>query len=181
MAYLFIDTETTGFKKKGDLIQEGQARVCQLAMLLTDESGKSLSEFSALIRPDGWSIGKGAQKVHGLSDDLCLRYGVNYKAAVSFFVRMAQVSDTIVAHNAVFDKGMMDIEVEHANQDVDDRPDLPDWFCTMRSNTGIEGGTNLKNCLQRFCNRSLGDKAHDAMEDAKACRDIFFAMKKQNV
>ena len=64
--YLFIDTETTGFPKKG-LKVRGQGRVCQLAMLLADNQGRALSEFHSLIKPDDWEIHSAAEDCHGIS------------------------------------------------------------------------------------------------------------------
>ena len=74
--FLFGDTETTTFPKNGNEIQNGQARVCQLGLILTDSDGKSVAEFCSLIKPDGWEIQEGAFKVHGKSMELCDKYGL---------------------------------------------------------------------------------------------------------
>lgn len=180
----FIDTETTGFKKQGNMVQEGQGRVCQIAFLLTDSTGKSLAEVSTLIKPDGWKIGEGAQKVHGFTDEQCEKYGLHAKSVFALFARLASMATLLVAHNEEFDRNMMNVEQAYYNETVKDEKyisvDNP-WFCTMKTNTHITGGKwpKLEEALQHFCGRSLGDTAHDAMYDVKACRDIFFAMRKQ--
>lgn len=187
--FLFIDTETTGFPKKGSLIAQGQARVCQLAMLLTDNQGKSLMEFSSLICPDNWSISEGAAKVHGFTDDLCAEFGLDFRAAFSMYGKFAGLASMIVAHNSDFDKGMMDIEQEYYFEKLSLYPEAKEdhriktpWHCTMKTNTHITGGKwpKLEETLRHYCNRSLGDSAHDAMYDVKACKDIFFAVRKRN-
>jgi DNA polymerase-3 subunit epsilon len=175
--FLFIDTETTGFKKGGSLIQQGQARVCQVAMILTDNNGRTMSEFCTLIKPDGWTISSGAMAVHGITDQDCIKFGIDQKKMVEIAKDYFSRSNQIVAHNEAFDKAM--IEVEHAYYG-DQSPILHpnSWFCTMKSNIHIFGGKwpKLDQALQHYCNKSLGNTAHDALADARACRDIFFAM-----
>lgn len=175
--FFFIDTETTGFPKKDAKVQDGQARVCQVAMLLTDSIGNPLAKFCSLIKPDGWTISEGAQKVHGFTNEKCEKYGLNVKAVIALYVRMAQLSTMRIAHNAEFDKTMMDIELAYSPYVDADAP----YFCTMKTNTHITGGKwpKLEEALQHFCQRSLGDTAHDALIDVEACKDIFFAMRKK--
>lgn len=182
--YCFIDTETTSFFRTGNRIQEGQARVCQLAMILTDSVGKPLAKFSSLIKPDGWKIGEGAFKVHGITDEMCIAYGISFKTAIGFYNFMAQKANYFVAHNADFDKNMMEIECSYKlGEDVNA---AAEYLCTMKPNTDVvkapkKNGTgykwpNLEETLQFFCGRSMGDTAHDALADTEACKDIFFAM-----
>ena len=184
MTYLFLDVETTGFKKSGALIQEGQARVCQIAMLLTDENGKHLTEFSSLIKPDGWTISDGAHKVHGFTDEYCEQYGIEFRQAVTIFLTLAQKSKLIVAHNSEFDKGMVDIEKAYAYQGIEKYIDMnkeeSSWHCTMKTNTHITGGKwpKLEEALIHYTGYGLADNAHDAMYDVKACKEIFFATRK---
>ncbi len=193
MPKLAIDTETTGFAKKhGPLIQEGQARVCQIAMLLTDDEGKSLAEFSCLIKPDGWEVNEKAQAVHGFSKEMCEQYGIGMKSAYAFFSRMAKIADVIIAHNSDFDMKMMQIEAAYYEQEFPVTP----WYCTMNESSPIinlpptekmmaYGFTknkppNLGEALEYMCQRTLGDGAHNAMYDVAACRDIYFAIQRWN-
>ena len=71
---------------------------------------------------------------------------------------------------------MMEIELAYSG---DDSPELNTWHCTMKDISRREGSKwpKLEEALQRYCGRSMGNKAHDAMEDTRACRDIFFALK----
>lgn len=178
--YLFNDTETTGFAKQGEYIQEGQGRVCQIALLLTDAAGKSLAKFSTLIKPDGWIIGEGAQKVHGITMEECERFGVPAKTAFAMYNNFCSKATLRVAHNDEFDNKMMKIEQAYYNASLQANVDIKlKSFCTMKSNTHITPGgkwPKLEFTLQHYTGRSLCDTAHDAMFDAEACRDIYFAM-----
>ena len=194
MPLIFLDTETTNFPKKyGELKQSGQARVCQIAMLLTDDEGNSLAEYSSLIKPDGWQIEAKAAEVHGFTNEKCEQYGVSAIGVYTFFYRMAKIADKIIAHNIEFDRKMMEIEAAYVGHPSANKP----WFCTMEASSPIlnlsptekmvAAGFNkpkvpkLEEALQFLCGRGLGNTAHDAMYDVKACRDIYFELKKRGV
>jgi DNA polymerase III subunit epsilon len=195
--YLGLDTETTGFKKKGALIQEGQARVCQLAMILADEEKKPIAKFSTFIKPDNWTISSGASKATGITDEMCESFGLKMGYAYQMYLMLASKCDAIIAHNSDFDKNMMEIEAAYYHLDTpkitnlsDCIPDKP-WHCTAKTTTNIikipptekmlRAGfrnyktPNLEEALQFFCNKSVGENAHDALVDAEACLEVFFA------
>lgn len=180
--FLFVDTETTGFKKNGNLIQDGQARCCQIGILLTNEEGKSIAEFKSLIKPHGWNIHEGAQRVHGITDADCARYGLDFRQVFLIFKNLAERADVVIAHNADFDKGIMEVEEAYYNLGELTSKLEKIWFCTMKTNTHIKGGKwpKLTETLEHYCGRKSGKDAHDAMADVRDCRDIFFAMQKQN-
>ncbi len=178
--FLGTDTETTGFKKKGLLIQDKQARVCQLALVLTNLDGEPLAKFSSLIKPDGWTISERATEVHGLTDEVCEEFGMDMKDVYKIWQHFMSKADMIVAHNAAFDRGMMEIESAYVHDIPSGVPTIQPWHCTMQENAHLPGGKSLKNCLQHYCNRDIGEGAHDALVDAEACLDIFFAMRGKN-
>jgi DNA polymerase-3 subunit epsilon len=173
--YLFLDTETTGFKKSGALVQEGQGRVCQVAMILADETGKILSQMSTLIRPAGWTIQAGAQRIHGITDQDCEVNGVPQEDVISFYNLMINRATAIVAHNSNFDQGMMDVECAYHGSAINSN--IP-WSCTMLENKHINNGKwpKLDLTYKHYTGKDLSG-AHDAMVDTRACMEIFFAMR----
>jgi len=189
---LFIDTETTGFKKSG-LIVKGQARVCQIAMVMADQEGRTLASFSCLVKPDGWEIGEGAYKTHGISQQDCEDYGLEQRYFVNMFLRLVSQCKTIVAHNETFDKGMIEIELAHSKKIR--LPHIP-WYCTQKNSVDVckipptekmikAGRThykapNLAEALEILTGKRL-ENAHDAMADTLACKDIFFALKERGI
>jgi DNA polymerase III epsilon subunit-like protein len=109
------DTETTGFPKPGAAIQPGQARVCQLAVLLCDDDGKHMTEFSTLIRLDeDTAMNIRAQEVHGISWDMCNKYGMSQRQAIDATLDIMCKADKVVFHNKKFDLQMLAIEVAYA-------------------------------------------------------------------
>lgn len=178
------DTETTGFKKAGPLKQDGQARIVQLAMLLCDEEGNHLSEFSTLIKPDGWTISSGAEAVHGISMEKCEAFGMPIITALKTIHEMMRGSDLVIFHNAAFDWNLFEIEYAYAGVEL---PKI-ERYCTMLASVDLcklPGKYNsykwpkLAEALPILCGRELGDGAHDAMIDTKGAKDLFFELKRR--
>lgn len=171
--YLFIDYETTGFKKSGAPKQDGQSRACQVGMILTDATGKIINSFSQLMKPEGWKVSQFNIDMCGITQEDCENYGVSAKAVFTLFYRYASMATIIVAHNADFDKDFAKIEAAYAEMEMPSTP----WYCTMKENIHISGGKwpKLNEALQHYCGRQLGNVAHNAMYDVEACKDIFFA------
>lgn len=175
--FLFIDWETTAFKKSGALKQEGQARGCQVGMLLTDATGRILNSFSQLIKPDGWKVSQFNIDTCGITQEDCEKYGLPAKSVFTVFTRYAAMATMIVAHNAEFDKAFAEIEAAYAEMPMPET----EWHCTMKTNTHIAGGKwpKLNATLEHYCGRQLGNVAHNAMFDVEACKDVFFAKREK--
>lgn len=191
MIILGLDTETTGFPNaRLDARDPKQGRVCQLALKLITTEGRILAQFSSLIRPDGWEMSEGAQKVHGHSIEDCEAYGVHVMTAWKTFMHMAAMADMIVAHNSEFDLKMMMMEANALEQNMIDTP----WHCTMKQATpickipptpkmraagfGPYKSANLTEALKIICNKDL-EGAHDAMVDVNGCLDLFLALQEK--
>lgn len=185
---LFGDTETTGFKKKGDLVQDGQARVCQLGLLLTDIYGNTIGEFSCLIQPDGmWEMNAGAQAIHGISTEMCYAQGVSLHTAITVYHSFKALASKVIAHNAAFDSGMMEVEEAYLARRHPVGPSIPlEWHCTMLEakpicklpgKYGDYKWPKLEEAMQIILGRGLGDNAHDAMHDVRGCRDLYFGLR----
>ena len=187
--YLFLDTETTGFPNLNLSPRDPkQGRVCQIAFILADENNRNIAEFSSLVAPDGWKIQIGAQNVHGLSDDLCEKYGVKSRTAFQLFQRLADKVDIVVAHNLDFDMKMLEVEAAAHSLEM---PVFKERHCTMKAATPLcklpkaRGSgykwPKLSEALPMLCGRELGDDAHDAMVDTRGCKDLFFELRNRGL
>ncbi len=181
------DTETTGFPKQGELIQPGQARVLQLAVLLCDDEGKHKTEFCTLIRLDPTTqVHPSAEAVHGISWDDCNKYGMSALAAYKIFLNIVSKARVLVFHNQKFDTGMLEIEAAYTEQPL---PQI-DTFCTMMATMDIcqlpgrydnYKWPKLSEALPILCGKELGADAHDAMVDTKGAKDIYFELIKRGL
>tara|TARA_R110000851_G_scaffold111570_2_gene235099 strand:+ start:4992 stop:5594 length:603 start_codon:yes stop_codon:yes gene_type:complete len=196
--YLAIDTETTGFKRSGQLTQTGQARMCQLGMILFDETGKELSSFKTLIKPDDWVIGEGAFRCHGISQEDCEMYGIPQEVAMRLYYALASKAKMKVAHNAKFDQSIMEIEDAYfdGQRSIEDAISInKHWYCTQENSKDIcripptekmvaagryhHKTPSLEEALFHFTGEKL-DGAHDAMVDTIACKKVLLGIMKCN-
>jgi len=182
-ATLFFDTETTGRVQKWDAPPSDPSHpmpVQLAAILRDDDSLKEISSLNVIIRPEGWVIEDGAAKVHGISQEYATKYGISLENATWAFMGMLNAADMVVAHNLRFDATVMRRAAHVA--------DVPDIFgeksprCTMLASIPIvrilhkrpRHPTDFKypkldEAMMYFFNTGVGDDAHDALVDVRAC------------
>jgi len=186
---LVFDTETTGFSSdKYPARHPKQGRICQVAFLLVDQSGRTLAEFSSLVAPDEWQISEGAKKVHGLSDTLCADHGLKSRTVFQIFQRLAKKADIIVAFNLKFDMKMLNIEAKAHGLEM---PTFKAQHCAMLDSVDVCKIPNargsgykwpkLPEALHALTGEELGENAHDAMVDTVACKKVYFALREKGV
>lgn len=191
MSTLFFDTETTGLpSNRQPLDDPSQPWVCQIGAIVEDATGRIRAEMNLIIRPEGWEIPEAATAIHGISQDDAEKYGMSARAAISLFFRLAETCTRVVAHNASFDRQMMEIMSARTGN----APKFPIWeglFCTMKAATdivrlpptekmlakGMKGhkAPNLQEAHEYFIGHKFTG-AHDAMADVRACRDVYRAI-----
>jgi len=201
--YLFFDTETTGLANFGLALNDpAQPRIVQIAMLLADEDGREVLTFKAPILHHDFKIderlvgsdGKPtAFSVNRVSNDLCSRYGVGINQALAMFRMFESKAVLKVAHNYRFDGFLLKAAHETAMIAPLDPP--IEKFCTMKAMTDImklpptpnmiaAGFNNMPKSAKlseayEYCTGRKIENAHDALADVKACKDVFFWIKRQ--
>lgn len=181
--FLFCDTETS------DPINQ---RVCQLAAVLCDESGKEVAELNTLIKPDGWEVCERFVGIHGITTQMCIEKGVPMWEALTKFIAMLTPTKTIICHNYKFDSGRIQAELFSYNffETAALFPKVP-FFCTMLNLTNICCLPNpngragykwpkLKEAHKHFFGVEFADQ-HDALADVRACKRIYFEMHKPTI
>ena len=188
---LFFDTETTGvvdFHMPPD--HECQPHLVQIAALLTDDDGTERSWFNYVINP-GVEIPVAASNVHGITTEIASAVGLDPNAAGGAFYWLAQRADLFVGHNVDFDSMVMQALYPRIGRpklwsELDGMPS----FCTMKTATPIcriphqnprhdedWKWPRLGEAYKHFFGKELAG-AHDALVDVRACRDIYFELKK---
>lgn len=192
---LFFDTETTGFVNRSKPLSDPcQPYIVQLAAIATDDDGNELSCINFIIEPKGYVIPDVVAKIHGISQDIAMVNGIDIVAAMYAFIKMREKASLIVAHNLEFDRDVIDIA--EMRMPVRDYPKWPKAsFCTMEASRDIvnlpptqamlKSGRNhpktpnLTETYRFFFEKDfLG--AHNALNDVRACRDVYFALKERN-
>lgn len=157
--YAVIDLETTG------LNVGMRHRICEIAIVLVDSSGRIRDEWCSLVNPER---DLGPQAVHGIT-------AADARRAPSFAGLACHVADRlrgriVVAHNLAFDAGFLHAEFARMGHDVPVTYDR--GLCTMR----------LAADFLPYAGRSLADcclaagidieHAHSALYDARAAAKL---------
>ena len=185
---LVFDTETSDLPRDwrrpaSDV--DNWPHLVQIAWIVCDLRFKVKRSFSTLIRPEGWEIAPGAQRVHGISTKKALKRGVPVATVLPAFDAELEAAGLVVAHNLEFDQAIMTAEfirigLPHHFDDVA-------GFCTMRGTTEYCHLTPKKygeykwpklSELHAICTGRLHTGAHDAMGDAEAVVRCLRALQK---
>lgn len=184
MSLCIVDTETSGLPLWDKPYSDpGQPRIVQLGVIVADEHGAERACFKTTIRPEGWEITAGAQRVHGISTEDANRFGIPVLEALAVFLRMLDQSRTLIAHNLAFDADIMISREIHALSP--NKADTPSWWgrgrlhraCTM-----LLGRAHCRNTgkLVDVYKALTGEdfvQTHDGLDDARAALRCFLALR----
>jgi DNA polymerase-3 subunit epsilon len=181
--YCFFDTETTGIPDYNkDLTDVAQPHIVQLALLLADEDGREVAVWKRAIIPEGYSIDEGgkAYQINKIGNSLVNKYGVSLKSALAMLYHFESLAELKIAHNYRFDGFLL--KCAHARAGVEPINPAIDRYCTMKAIADIRGTKfpKLSEIYKEITGRDL-EGAHDALADVRACKDVFFWIKKNNL
>jgi len=188
MGYIAWDTETSG--KPPGIIGEvtpenyhhfNECRMASIATVTFSRHGRELSSYHSLIYPNGFRLGVhdddtlGATHIHKIKHVQALRYGLPFVQVYDKFVDIIKRSrvDTLVAHNANFDKNVLFSECYRHGLSIEPFKHLK-FVCTLELSRGAFLDTpNYK--LETIYKYITGDvfRAHDALEDSRACGVVY--------
>ena len=187
--YLFFDTETSGLPKnwKAPISDvDNWPRLVQIGWMLTDEHGESEGAHEYIIKPDGFTISRGASDVHGITTERALAEGVDIGPVLEAFRRDLFRADALVAHNVQFDETVLG--AEYFRLGLCDLFSGAKSFCTMKGATdfcripgrrGYKWPTLTELHEQLFHEPFTG--AHGALADCTACKRCFFRLRELGV
>ncbi len=199
MIALFFDTETTGVKSWRDpgfipgLVQLG-------AILQDTESKRVLAELNLICKqPDSKLIPVGASNVHGISDELAERFGLDLELIDFAFSELAARADVVVAHNIAYDQEVVKDNMPLSQEAIGGKQ----LFCTMQASLYEVKAPLTDKQIYYFKSRSIKpdapfkvpnltethmhfygkpfEGAHDAMADIRACRDVYFTLQERGL
>src|SRR5690606_11863994 len=99
------DTETTGFPKRNDAPLtdfDNWPRMVQIAWQLHGEMGEFIEAKNFIIKPEGFDIPYGAEKIHGISTKKALEEGHPLDEVLNQFNEAIKQAAFIVGHNVQF-------------------------------------------------------------------------------
>lgn len=172
---IILDTETTGISPK-----QGH-RVIEIACLEMVDNKLTGNNFQTYIHPQRL-VDEGAFRVHGISNDFLAdkpRFKDIYKQFIAFIG-----NSPIIAHNAQFDIGFLDHEINLAMASM-----APPGFsytlynhrqviCTrnMAESKYGRGGNKLDNLCDRFGINREGRTLHGALIDCELLAEVYLKL-----
>lgn len=190
---LFADCETTGlpdWQRPAD--DPCQPRIASMAgILVSRPDRKIISSWHLLVRPDGWEMpAELAAKVHGLTQERLLKYGVPISMVLDLLLRATDQGAVPVFHNAHFDAKMIRIElrrtalIAHPFAEAEGPNKLP-TLCTYKSCPDecrrARGDKKLGTVYKWLTGKEPHANAHTAMADAMMVKEVFFGLEDKGV
>lgn len=193
---LFIDTETDGLPMEyagdGQHNPDEWPHIVQIAWLLADDEGHTLSSDSRIIKPEGFIIPDEVAAIHGITTERALQEGQPRKKVMRKVQDLLGRAYFIVAHNLVFDANVVAAEMSRCG--IHTNILLYDAFCTMVGTTDLcklpfPDGTASNGQykwpklteLHEFLFGESFTGAHDALTDVKATARCFWELYKRRL
>ena len=182
---LFFDTETTGkYDFKASHTAPQQPYLVQLAMILDDLEGNTIEEYETIIRVAEVNIPVSAAEIHGITTAIANAQGIDAKDALDKFDDFWQKSNRIVAHNIEFDKKVMKTAYHRAG--MEGLFGITPTYCTMHHSTDVlklpgrygNKWPKLEEAYRVLVDVEGFEGAHNALNDVRACRDVYYALRK---
>lgn len=169
MRQVVLDTETTGLE-----VQRGH-RLIEIGCVELAERRPTGRTFHVYLNPDR-AIDEGARAVTGISDEF-LQDKPRFSDVVDEFLAFIDGAE-VIAHNAAFDVGFLDVELGLAGAQhgrLADRANVLDTLSLAR-----EKFPGQRNSLDALCRRLGVDNSHrelhGALLDAQLLAEVYLAM-----
>ncbi len=167
MRQVVLDTETTGLERGDDRIIE-----IGCVELLNREPGR---EFHCILNPER-SIKAGARQVHGRTDQ-DLADQPKFAEVADDLLRFVERAEIII-HNAPFDLGFLDWELQHAGRKQNFEEHCAQIIDTLEMARLMLPGR--RHSLDALCDLYQIDRTerelHDALIDARLLARVFLCM-----
>ena len=164
-----FDTETTGLPKPTSAPLDKQPAIIEVGVLLCDYNGVIVEEFNSLVNP-GCLISEEITKITGITNEDLVNKP-SFAELLPALVAMFELADIAVAHNAAFDVGMFNFELQRLH--VVDFPWPDDIICTVEEYKPQWGGKRPR--LIQLYEKIIGvplEQTHRALDDAKALHAV---------
>lgn len=168
MRQIVLDTETTGLEPKEghNIIEIGCVEMFNRRL-----TGRTYHQY---IKPDR-EVDAEAMQVHGITNEF-LEDKPKFHEVMDEFVEFVRGAELII-HNAAFDIGFLDTELERNNY-----PEMMESFCLVTDSLLLarKKHPGQKNNLDALCNRyginNAHRELHGALLDSEILADVYLAL-----
>ena len=148
--------------------------------ILDGKKANSIKAF--VIRPEGFSISKSAELIHGISQRRALTEGVDVKEVLGLLGLDLMKAKKVVAHNLRFDLGVLKGEAIRGGISLA-QPASLECTSSMGRDFLSKRGKNKNEFFPRLIDLhkelfGIGFAPyHDALSDVSACSRVYFRLK----
>jgi len=184
--FLIFDTETTGLPLNWNAPLDdfdNWPRLIQLAWQIHDDKGELIEVVSFLVKPDGFIIPRGSEKIHGISTERASKEGQPIDYVLNEFNKALEKSSIIAGHNIEFDNSIVGSEMLRAEISTSlfdkvsvDTKTTSTNYCAL---PGGRGGNYKWPTLEELYLKLFHEKfvaAHNAIADVQATARCFFEL-----
>ena len=171
--YIAWDTETTGLPRvrtpptPKNLHNYDMCRIVSIAAVKFSSRGRELASFHRIIKPDGYVVS--ATEIHGITHDYAMEEGTPFNVVFKEFMEFIRPVKTLVAHNSRFDENVLMSETLRIGLEI---PKV-NFVCTNEMHKEkLFRPIKLIDLYTTMFGRGF-DGAHDALNDARACGEVY--------
>ena len=183
MAYIALDTETTGLpsKRTKDFTQLSvfeTCRVVSVAVVLYDESDQEITNFHHLIKPEGYTeMPEGAFNVHKISFEKADTEGKPFSEVWKKIEALFAARPNIVGHNVSFDTTALLSEAFRRGLNTECAKSFKE-VCTQKLAKKIYQKTYRLGALYKDLVGKELEGWHGALADTRAAAEVYAIMKR---
>lgn len=170
-----FDTETTGLIENLGRPLDKQPHVIEYFMITADTEKMELGDhLSKLIKPPV-TITTEITRITGIDNDM-VKDAPKFTFVAKEIIEQIESHDVLVAHNAAFDRDMMQIEFERLKLNVK----IPPVICTVEATEWLQGYRLSLGKLHEYLFGFDFADHHRAEADTRALGNIFLEMVRRN-
>jgi DNA polymerase III epsilon subunit-like protein len=183
MAYIALDTETTGLpsKRTKDFTQLAvfdSCRVVSVAVVLYDENDQEITNFHHLIKPEGYTeMPEGAFNVHKISFEKADTEGKPFSEVWKKIEALFAARPNIVGHNVSFDTTALLSEAFRRGLNTECAKGFKE-VCTQKLAKKIYQKTYRLGALYKDLVGKELEGWHGALADTRAAAEVYAIMKR---
>mgnify|MGYP006281704947 CR=1 FL=1 len=175
MKTLVLDTETTALIKNKLQPLDRQPRIIEFFALSLDSAGNELTTLHQLFNP-GIAIDEKTTEITGLTNE-ALADAPRFKDLADRIVEFIEEHDEVVAHNASYDRNVIDFEMKRLNKKLK----WPALVCTIEATEYMKGHRMNLGSLHEFLFGEPFAGAHRAENDVRATARCFLKLRELGV
>lgn len=178
---LIFDIETTGLPKTKIANPENlelydSARIVSIAWIIINKNKEIVQQEYYIIKPDNFIIPDIATKIHNISTEFALEYGIEINEMFNRIEKVLEKIESILSYNINFDYNVLKSELIRYNKNnIIEKLDKNNKNCIMKMSQNymsLKYYPKLCNAYKYIFKEEINN-AHNALDDTINCYKIY--------